>query len=636
MRFSWLLFAAVLCLPTLAAAAEAEAPSLTQRVEHYAIDYRINDDMTHVQDIEIQQRVLATQGLEDVKHSRIAYSSSVQRVEILEAVTLKADGRQLPVPPGNFQEKANTGRRGGGPVFSDYASLELVFPEVAVGDAVRLRYRIVQTEPIFPGQFDAEMVLMRSQPYDDVRIRIDAPARLQAQFEVRELAYTNEEKDGRRILTMTWKNPEPVREQRRDWSVFDASLYPGFAYSTFPSYEAIARAYGARALPKAQVTPAVRKLAGEITRGKKARRDKAQALYEWVSRNITYGGNCVGVGAVVPRDTDFVINNRMGDCKDHATLLQALLAAEGIAATQALVNASRVYDLHRIPLVRSVNHVMNYLPEFDLFVDATAKDIPFGYLPRAVAGKPVLLVEGFREGMHAPLPSADANRQSLHAETVFLPNGTARGHVAVEQTGEFAISARAMARDMTPEQIDDMMREYFDSEGHRGFGKLTGDAADPLVDTYRYRVDFERPLALDLPGAGGLYLYPSYFSGGAISQLVDAGTQVEPGVRVACDGGISTETYQVELPAGTTIFAIPDDVLVETGPLRYEARYRRDGLRISARRQLEDRTRGPVCDEAQQLEFQAFARKVQRDLRAQIVYQLKEAPDSAVPVSPQP
>ena len=81
-------------------------------------------------------------------------------------------------------------------------------------------------------------------------------------------------------------------------------------------------------------------------------RERARLLYEWVSRNITYGGNCIGVGAVVPRDLDVVLDNRMGDCKDHATLLQSLWSAAGLRSEQVLVNAGEQYDLARRPWFR--------------------------------------------------------------------------------------------------------------------------------------------------------------------------------------------------------------------------------------------------------------------------------------------
>lgn len=623
LTFAWLAIG-----PAAAATTGSEVTTVKSRIEHYRVTYRINDDLTHAEDRDVQQRVLDPTVLERLKEAKISYSSSVQKVDVIEAYTLKADGRRIDVPKDNFQTRVNAGHRGGGPVFSDRATLGLVFPDVAVGDAVRMRYRIVQTESIFPGHFDVDDVFFRSGAYDEVRVVVDAPSSLRAHYDVREMSEAVEERDGRRVMTLTWKNPQPVRENRRDWSVYNAEQYPGFSYSTFASYEAIARAYGERALPKAVPNAAVRKLAAELLRGTKDRQERIRVLYEWVARNITYAGNCVGVGAVVPHDTDFILGNRMGDCKDHATLLQALLATQGIKSTQALVNASSGYSLPKTPLVSSVNHVINYLPDDNLFLDSTSSDTPFGYLPDSVYGKPVLLVENFREGMKTPPDLASSSRQSLVAEVEYLPSGTARGSVKVEQTGQFAIESRAGAREMTEDDVREYMRELYDADGRKGFGKLDADDPADLRDTYRYEVQFEKPRELDLPGAGGLYIVSPYYSNAGIGRFTDSGDETADGHPIACSGGSSEETHVLRFPAGMTIFAIPDDVHLDNGTIRYDATYRREGATITVKRRIDDRTAGPVCDAAEQEAWHVLSRKVQRDLRAQIVYQLKEAAEA--------
>ena len=105
---------------------------------------------------------------------------------------------------------------------------------------------------------------------------------------------------------------------------------PGYIISTFNTQEEVAKAYGLRATPKALPSERVKKLADDITKDKKSNDDIAHSLYDWVATNITYAGNCVGLGAVVPHDLDFILDNKMGDCKDHATLLQSLLSAKNI------------------------------------------------------------------------------------------------------------------------------------------------------------------------------------------------------------------------------------------------------------------------------------------------------------------
>ncbi len=49
-----------------------------------------------------------------------------------------------------------------------------------------------------------------------------------------------------------------------------------------------------------------------------------------------------------------------------------------------------------------MNHVINYIPQLNLYVDATAKHQPFGVLPLPLRGKPVLHVGQWRDGAEVP------------------------------------------------------------------------------------------------------------------------------------------------------------------------------------------------------------------------------------------
>jgi hypothetical protein len=82
----------------------------------------------------------------------IYFSESMQKVEIIEAYTLKADGRKLPVdtkavfpqaPPGSPQI----------PMFNDQKLYMLVFPDVSAGDATVYTTRTTELKPYFPGNY---------------------------------------------------------------------------------------------------------------------------------------------------------------------------------------------------------------------------------------------------------------------------------------------------------------------------------------------------------------------------------------------------------------------------------------------------------------------------------------------------
>ena len=111
---------------------------------------------------------------------------------------------------------------------------------------------------------------------------------------------------------MDVEQSQPGKSQRRDYSAYDPDKEPGYAFSTFRGYGEIAEAYGARARPKAAATERVRALAEEDHQGQERPEGAgAKALYEWVATNVDFAGNCVGVGAVVPRDQGFVLDNKM-------------------------------------------------------------------------------------------------------------------------------------------------------------------------------------------------------------------------------------------------------------------------------------------------------------------------------------
>ena len=48
---------------------------------------------------------------------------------------------------------------------------------------------------------------------------------------------------------------------------------------------------------------------------------------------------------MIANDPATIVKNKFGDCKDHAILMAALLAAKGIASEQVLINLGDVYTL---------------------------------------------------------------------------------------------------------------------------------------------------------------------------------------------------------------------------------------------------------------------------------------------------
>lgn len=618
-RVLWLF---VLLMLSDVAGAEAGKPlDLQFRYGHYYTSFVVNEDGTAVESREWSLNVLKEPAVAWVKNATVSYSTSAQKAEVVEAYTKKADGRRLDVPKDNYQVQINRGKGKDSPLYSDRTTLTVVFPDVAVGDTVVFSYRLVQTEPLFPRHFSVAESFHKETAYNDVRVRFDYPAALWVQYEARGMTVKNKgEKGGRKIVEWTYANPQPVKSERRNYSIFDPDKETGYAFSTFKDYEEIATAYGSRALPKAAVTERIQKLAAEIVKDKTASRDQARALYEWVATNITYAGNCIGIGAVVPRDLSFVLDNKMGDCKDHATLLQSLLAARGIKATQALVNAGSVYRLPKTPVVSTVNHVINYLPDFDLYLDSTSDSTPFGMLPFPDQDKPALLVEGFKEGAKTPVPPVGANQQRTKSMLKIAPDGSVSGTVEIYQRGEGAVQTRAWARKMTKEWEDDFVKNMSRVRSLIGSGKFEKDDPTALTDTYHYKVDLNVEKFIKLPGAGAFYIDPPLGSARSIQEFFTYSMEPEKEADVVCSSGTATEEYVVELPKTMKVLSVPDDMKIANDFLSYEASYTLKGNVLTAKRAIDDRTKGNVCPPQVFVEYKKFGDKVMDNLKSPVLY----------------
>lgn len=612
----------VLCSFWSLALSAAPVPLDVQfRYARYYTSFVIQEDGTATESREWALTVLKETALEWSKRASITHSTSAQRAEVVAAYTQKADGRRIDVPKDNYQVEINQGKDKDSPVYSDYTTLSVVFPDVAVGDTVVFSYRLIQTEPLFPKHFSVAENFSSSAAFDDVRVRIDYPASMWVQYQARDLAMREaSEKNGRKLIVWTYTNPRPVKSTRRDYSVYDPEKETGYAFSTFKNYGEIATAYGVRAIPKAAVTERIQKLAADIVKDKTAPREQARALYDWVATHITYAGNCIGIGAVVPRDLAFILDNKMGDCKDHATLLQALLAARGIPSTQALVNAGSTYRLAKVPVVSSVNHVITYFPAWDLYADSTSDSTPFGMLPFQDEGKPVLWVENFKEGVKTPVSPVGHDRQTMKSVMKMAADGSISGTIEVSQKGRSAAETRAWTRKLTKEVEDDLVKNVFRGQGLIGQGKF--EKADPtaLIDTNHYKLRYSADKFIKLPGSGAFYIHPIFNAGGSIQSLLADSLEPETEADVVCSSGSATEEYVMELPKTLKVLSIPDDLIINNPVVSYQARYRLKGNVLTVKRTLDDRTPGNICSPQTMLAYKKFADRVMDNLKSQVLY----------------
>lgn len=175
-----------------------------------------------------------------------------------------------------------------------------------------------------------------------------------------------------------------------------------------------------------------RRLIGDATTPE----EKTRRLYTWVARNIRYLGIYAGSGGYVPHSAASILKNRFGDCKDHVTLLEAMLRSVGIESTPALINADRAYLLPSTPVTGIFDHVISYVPALNLFLDSTARFTPVGTLPQGVVGKPALIVFT-GEVKSTPIDTADSDSTNTVTQMVLHEDGRVTGSTKITQRGPY-------------------------------------------------------------------------------------------------------------------------------------------------------------------------------------------------------
>lgn len=618
-------FAIALALYFFATSAALAEPMLESdipfRYLSLHVSYDVNADGSYVETQRWSRTVLKENALESFKNASITFSTSVAKGEILEAYTLKKTGQRLDVPSSSYQVSIEDGYQNASPLYSDETTISVVFPDLAVGDTMVFASRVTNKVGMFPNQFSTVEQYSRFIAFDDIVIEIAAPAAMKLKSQ--SYFFTAQKpvvKDGKQILRWTYRNKTPEKRTPSDEGITIPGDQPSLFVSTYKSYREIAESYGVRATPKAAVTERIKALAGEIVGDKTTPATQATALYDWVAKNISYGGNCIGIGAVVPRDLDVVLDNKQGDCKDHATLLQALLAARNIESEQALVNAGNLFQLPDVPVVSAVNHVINYISGLNIYVDATSSATPFGMLPPQLGEKPVLLVSHYRDGQKIPSTAQYGHEEIVRTQIRINADGTASGKTEVSLKGLPAIAARQVMRNLPREQEEYVAKKLLESQGNHGTAVLQKDDPTALLDTYHFAISYQLEDYLPVGTATGMPVRPVVQTFFPVSMFVRDVYAPLPKKPQMCSGGKSSEEYRMEFPASVKLVSFPKNVEIAADVLDYKATYELSSDNVlTVRRTFNDKTATNVCSPEYDAAYRKSLASVVKDLKSQVL-----------------
>ena len=605
-------------LTSLALGAQPDATIVDSRV-----NYQVQSDGRYVVENFGALRIETPQAVQRFGQVPIAFSSSLQQLDVLAAYVVGKDGRRTDVPADRIMLQ-QTPQSAGAPMFDDGKVKVVVFPGVEVGSVLHLHTRKTQLKPLFPGNFSAVETSLGMFDIDRAEVTVHAPADMRLNADAVSMVGGKVQPTQPGAQTWRWTVSNWKALPFEAGSVAPQDTSPRVAITTLVDDQEAATAYAARALPAAAATPAMRQLADEIITGVTDRRLQAEALYRWVSANIRYVAIFMDLGGVVPHIADEIAKVRYGDCKDHTTLLSALLSAKGIKSSPVLVNADLRYWRPTVPAIPGVfNHAILYLPEFDVYLDSTAALAPFGSLPIPLLGKPALVVDGGKgKALSTTLPIAGPARDKvvMTMNQVLGPDGSIKGKAEVSSQGVFGLLIRGLMNSLPPGAEPQVAGQVMSMTGHTGSGNFTRGDIRNLAQDHAYTTEFVVPGYAQLPGPGAMPIPVGLGTFTGIAATFDLLGPAQRSLPIPLIGKRVEETVTLEFPAGLKPTSLPKGTQLKWTYGQYQSTVSLVDSKLTVRRTLELNLPGPLLYPQDYPAFRVFGQAVMRDMRTQIIY----------------
>lgn len=613
---------AVLLFLAAPAYAAPQAPVDSRTVyRHERID--VQADGTSVDTLAHAELLITDKAAREYAQVTLGHKPTLADFEVIEAYTLKPDGRRIAVPPKMIQ--VQQGRVAGisAASFDDTASTIIIFPDTAPGDTTVYKARWTGRKNLIPGHFWMWRGFQPTWLIADYRLTLTAPRDFPMHVQTLEMAAPQQRRAGdRREWTWQHRNEHKAAYER---ALPHPSQYgPRLFASSFADYPAMARAQHKLWQDKTALTPKLQALADRLTRGKAAPEEKARQIYDWVRENIRYVALSLDTGGWEPHAAHEILERGSGDCKDHAVLLEALLAAAGIASTPALIHTG---ELRRplAPPQAEFNHVITYIPSLDTYLDSTETHAPYGVLPAEDRARPVLHLKGDR-GIHYT-PADDENSDVLLSRARYTLH--ADGSVDAEQTlsarGSREIALRRWYGAFNEYSKRNWIRDRLIGQGILGEGEVTADD-----DRHGFRVhlafhaeNYFNPAAMVALDASGWQPFSALL--GSFAKYAGEARE-QP---YACGAYRERQEMTMQFPRGWRA-ELPPDLALAAPDRSFRAEYRIEGdSRLLATREYVSAVRGELCEAARYAADKPFFENVMRDLRAQVFFTAPPATASA-------
>lgn len=504
-----------------------------------------------------------------------------------EKVTIeRPDGRTVEVENGLIEDLNPYGVTATS-VAADVHFKRLTIPGLDLGDW--LSYKIIHRQkPLAPGRIFGEMKLAAIAGDPVQSYELDLPRDAGIQVRLRDgLGASWEDAPAasdRLVRRLHLKVEQPRADQRVPTkAVIQAEAEPDVIFTTFRSWDEVARWWWALSRDHLNPDPYVKTEAARLVASKATARERIAALHGFVTSRIRYLNVSFGIGRMQPRPATDVLANRYGDCKDKHALLAALASAVGIDVRPVLIDSVRSDLRDDVPAPQQFDHMISVArlgpePAEWLWLDATNPFGPPEYLGPELRGKRALLIEESGEGriVRTPAEPPFVPWTETQITGTLDPDRAFRGRVVRRFRSDQEVQLRTIFAVIPQDLLAEVVRSSLAREWEDG--KVTNVVVSDAFDTtepFRVEFDVERPGGAQSARWTQMLLIPLP----KLSVLPPASASIEVAAREL------VVRAEIEMPEGMGVRA-PRSISLDRPFGKFESTYSVEGRRLKVARTL--------------------------------------------------
>jgi hypothetical protein len=286
----------------------------------------------------------------------------------------------------------------------------------------------------------------------------------------------------------------------------------------------------------------------------------------------------------------------------------------------ALLDTEPLYELPRVPVLAAFDHVINYIPELNVFLDSNGGSAAFGVLPLPDLDKPVVLLGADAAGLRTPSAKPSENRTTIETRITIKPDGRASGEDSLHSTGSTGLAYEAWAETLAGQDPVRVAREMLLG------AQLTGEGT-AVVEPFTAEQGFGISLLYELRNYAetgrdsGLRVIPplDMLQSYARASVTETGT---PHAPYTCNARSEAETIIVTFPPSTRI-TLPHPMVAAATDRLYHSSYKLDAPNIvHVEREYRSTLPRGYCQPADIVQSRLVQEQVLTDLRSEIRYTL--------------